>query len=105
MFTSATPINFRLVTSGTSVGDGMSLRLKLIWLNDTVKNSSINLCLRALNSDAKDCQVITLDSDGQARTPVNSKFLKDTITKLEISLSPESSNSISHWGFVLVQDK
>ena len=105
MFTSATPINFRLVTSGTSDGDGMSLRLKLIWLNDTVKNSSINLCLRAPNSDAKDCQVITLDSNGQARMPVNSKFLKDTITKLEISLSPESSNSISHWGFVLVQDK
>jgi len=46
-----------------------------------------------------------LDSNGQARMPVNSKYLKEKITKLELSLSPESFNSISQWGFVILQDK
>jgi len=105
MFSNSTAINFRLVTSDNSDNKGVGIHLKVIWLTGSVKTSSLNLCLRAQNSDNKECQVVTLDSKGQARIPINSKYLTDTITKLELSLSPESYNSISQWGFIIVQDE
>jgi hypothetical protein len=105
MFSNLTAINFRLVTSDNPDNKDVSISLKVIWLTDSVKTSSINVCLRAQNSDNKECQDLTLDSNRLARLPINSKYLTDSITKLELSLSPESINSISQWGFVIVQDE
>ena len=101
MFPNTAPINFRMITSDSSDKAGVSLQIKLKWKAGVNQRASTSLCLRALGSQEKNCQELPISENGEVVFPLSSDYLKNSITKMELSIHANSVEFISEWGLVL----
>lgn len=101
MFPNTAPINFRLITSDAPNKEGVSLQIKLKWKTGVYERTSTNLCLRDLDSEEKNCKEMPIVGDGEVVFPLSSHYLKNSITKLELSIHADSVEFISEWGLTL----
>jgi len=77
------------------------LQIKLKWKTGVYERTSTNLCLRDLDSEEKNCKEMPIVGDGEVVFPLSSHYLKNSITKLELSIHADSVEFISEWGLTL----
>jgi hypothetical protein len=101
MFPGSTPIALRLVESKHSKSAKPEFKIRISALNNEKPMESLSICVRRVRSTLGDCQVINIGESNTLQFPIESEYLKSSVVKLELYLSPESVQLIEKWGAVI----
>lgn len=101
MFPGSTPIALRLVESKHSKSAKPEFKIRISALNNEKPMESLSICVRRAGSTLGDCQVINIGKSNTLQFPIGSEYLKSSVVKLELYLSPESAQLIEKWGAVI----
>jgi len=101
MFPGNTPIALRLVELKQSKSAKPEFKIKLSALNIEKPMESLSICVRRVGSSVADCQIIKVGKSNTLQFPIKFEYLRSSVVKLELYLSPQSAQLVEKWGAVI----